>query len=144
MLNLAKALNADIFTSFIDYEKTFQDAKQARIIQISTTRKLPTPLIRNKLWKIFEKYSYPRYDFYIFSGVWCISAAWRLHPNLLYLHTPPRHLYDLKEYNISKMKPVQKQLASFLIKMSPLILLCVLEVRGMTVMRLETLSCLFD
>lgn len=116
VLNLAKALNADIITAFVDYGKTFEDAKQNKIIQISNAKKLPISLLREKLWKFFEQYDYPKYDFYIFSGVWCISAAKKLHPNLLYLHTPPRHLYDLREYNLSKMKPVQKQLASIVIK----------------------------
>ncbi len=116
VLNLAKALDADIYTVFVDYDKTFEDAKNVRIIQIGSIKKVPAPITRSKLWKVFENYKFPKYDFYIFSGVWCISAAKLLHPNLLYLHTPPRHLYDLKDYNISKMKPIQKQLAKILIK----------------------------
>ena len=39
VLNLAKALNADIITAFVDYGKTFEDAKQNKIIQRSNAKK---------------------------------------------------------------------------------------------------------
>ncbi len=58
-----------------------------------------------RISKKFANFDFPRYDIYIFSGVWCISAAKRLHPCILYLHTPMRILYDLRMYFTHRMNP---------------------------------------
>ena len=95
VLNLARALNADVYTGFIDKKKTF-DTKGLRIISLDVHG---PRLYRNiKISKKFEKFPLPKYDAYIFSGVWCISAAKNCHPNILYLHTPMRVLYDLRAH----------------------------------------------
>ena len=106
VLNLAKALNADIYTGFIDREKTF-DTAGVKIISLGVGSG-GNILYRNR--KIQEKFSKLRlhYDFYIFSGVWCISAAENHHPNVLYLHTVPRFAYDLREYYSNSMNPVSR------------------------------------
>jgi len=107
VINLAKALNADIYTGFVDKKKTF-DLSGLKVISLGVNKNLPH-IIRNiKIAKKFERYKFPRYDIYIFSGVWCISAAKNCKPNILYLHTPPRFLYDLKYYFMSKMNPIKK------------------------------------
>ena len=61
-----------------------------------------------KISEQFARYEFPKYDAYIFSGVWCISAARNLHPNLLYLHTPMRLLYDLRRHFIQNANPAAR------------------------------------
>ncbi len=116
VLNLAKALDADVYTGFIDYDKTFEDAKSIKIISLNCRQNLPQFLRNMLISKKFSEYNFPKYDFYIFSGVWCISAAEKLHPNLVYLHTPARFLYDLKDYHLSKMSIVQRPFAKLFIR----------------------------
>ena len=115
MLNLARKLKADIYTGFIDKKMTF-DTKGIKIISLDISKKLPQLLRNIKIAKKFENYKFPKYDVYIFSGVWCISAARNNHPNILYCHTPPRYLYDLKDYFIEQSGIVQKGIFKKFIK----------------------------
>ena len=103
IINLARTLKADIYTGFIDKAKTF-DTKSLEVHSFGI--KGPQ-LYRNiKIAKTFENFKFPKqYDAYIFSGVWCISAAKNCHPSILYLHTPMRVLYDLRRYFIQKTNP---------------------------------------
>ncbi len=100
VINLARKLKADVYTGFIDENKTF-DTNGIRITSLNA-RGFGIQK-RIDIAKRFEKYEFPRYDAYIFSGVWCIAAAKKLHPNVLYLHTPMRAMYDLRDYYMSKM-----------------------------------------
>ncbi|MBI2075748.1 MAG: glycosyltransferase [Candidatus Aenigmarchaeota archaeon] len=96
IINLARALKADIYTGFADRKNTF-DMSDLNVIEIG--RRISNPLVRTVyLMEKFKRLDLTgKYDFFIFSGTLCISAA-RNRPNLLYLHTPPRHMYDLKEW----------------------------------------------
>jgi glycosyltransferase involved in cell wall biosynthesis len=100
VINLARSLKADIYTGFIDNSKTF-DTSGLNITDLGA-RGFGLQK-RLDIARRFEKYNFPRYDAYIFSGVWCISAAKRLHPNVLYLHTPMRMMYDLRGYYLERM-----------------------------------------
>ncbi len=96
IVNLAKAINADIYTGFADYEKTHKELQDINVTEIGTLIK------KSGLRTIYLMEKFKRlklnYDFFIFSGTVCISAAKNNHPNIIYLHTPPRHMYDLKEW----------------------------------------------
>lgn len=99
-------MRADLYTGFIDKNKTF-DTKGIKIHSFDI-RGGPQ-LIRNiRISKKFEKSEFPKYDIYIFSGVWCISAAKNCHPNILYLHTPMRAIYDLKDYYLQRSNPATR------------------------------------
>lgn len=100
---MARALEADIYTGFIDKSKTF-DTKGVNIHSLNIRG---PQLYRNiKIAKKFDSFEFPKkYDAYIFSGTWCISAAKNCHPNILYLHTPMRVLYDLRRYFIQRTHP---------------------------------------
>jgi glycosyltransferase involved in cell wall biosynthesis len=96
IVNLAKAINADIYTGFCDYQKTHKELQKLNVTEIGTLLKrggLRTIYLMEKFKKLKLDY-----DFFIFSGTVCISAAKNNHPNILYLHTPPRHMYDLKQW----------------------------------------------
>ncbi|HLC77336.1 MAG TPA: glycosyltransferase, partial [archaeon] len=105
VINLARQLKADIYTGFIDKKKTF-DTSGIKIVNLGVTG---PQLYRNmKIAKKFETLRLNGYDAYIFSGVWCISAVKNHKPNALYLHTPMRILYDLKQYFLDKSNPLQR------------------------------------
>ena len=109
VINLARALKADIYTGFIERDKTF-DTKGIKITSLGVRAK-GNPLVRGrKIEKVFSKLKLEGYDFYIFSGVWCISAAKNHHPNLIYLHTIPRFAYDLREYYSKQLNPFSRML----------------------------------
>ncbi len=107
MLSLARALKADVYTGFIDYNKTF-DTSGIRIISLGVSKKKPQLLRNMEIAKKFEKYNFPEYDVYIFSGAWCISAA-HSHPSILYCHTPPRYMYDLEGHFLRKSNIIKRQ-----------------------------------
>ncbi len=115
VINLAKKLNADIYTGFIDHKKTLS-FDGIKIKSLGVNKRLPK-LIRNiKISKLFEKHKFPKYDCYIFSGLWCISAVKNNKPNILYLHTPPRFIYDLKNYYLKNSNIIEKRILKKLIK----------------------------
>jgi glycosyltransferase involved in cell wall biosynthesis len=93
-ITLARAFDADIYTGYID--KGFKGLEGFRVKEIAT--KIKT----NGLKTIYLMEKFKRlkldYDFYIFSGTNCITASENHHPNILYCHTPPRYLYDLKKW----------------------------------------------
>ncbi len=97
IMNLANALKADIYTGFIDRNNTFDWLKKRNVTEIA--RKMPAGIRTVYLMEKFKSFKDFKedYDFFIFSGTMCISAVHN-HPNLLYLHTPPRHMYDLRNW----------------------------------------------
>ena len=115
VINLAKELNADIYTGFVDNKNTFSFSG-IKVVSLNVNKGLPAVIRNLKISKRFKDYKFPKYDCYIFSGLWCISAAKNNHPNILYLHTPPRFIYDLKEYYLKNCNFVQKRLLGKLIK----------------------------
>lgn len=95
IINLARALKADIYTGFVDRNSTF-DMSGLNVTEIG--RKISNPLPRTiYLMEKFKRLKLNGYDFFIFSGTICISAVHNK-PNLLYLHTPPRHMYDRRAW----------------------------------------------
>ena len=98
MLELARALNADIYTGFVDYKNTFEDIKEANVFEIGKFAKnLPSGMRIIYLMRKFRKLRL-NHDFFIFSGTICITAAENNKPNILYCHTPPRYIYDLRDW----------------------------------------------
>ena len=114
IINLAKITGADIYTGFIEYGRTFEDAKKVKITALGK-KPLINGLKTIALMERFGKIKLEGYDFYIFSGTNCVSAAKNHHPNMLYLHTPPRYLYDLKEWYI-KNSSLPGRLGLFLLR----------------------------
>ena len=98
VLTLARALNADVVTTDINWDTIekmgFMDVK---FISLGETVKIP-PLKQISASVKFAKCDfYDKYDFFIFSGNWVHFAAKKHKPNLLYCHTPVRAFYDLYE-----------------------------------------------
>ena len=100
VLNLAKALGADIYTGLIDYKKTFS-TKGLKVKSLGVKSWFPVILRNYLIAKKFEKHNFPKYDAFIISGVWCISAS-KNKPCIMYCHTPARFLYDLRGYFLKR------------------------------------------
>jgi len=113
VLGIAKGFNADIYTGFVDRKNTFSEIKDFNIIEIG--RDLPEGLRNIYLMKKFSELQVRGYDLYIFSGTFCISAVEKHKPNLLYCHTPPRFMYDLKDWFMENSGIMKKILLKLLI-----------------------------
>ncbi len=97
-LTLAKELNANIYTTNYDLEKIQKMGFYPKIYSIG---KIPLNApFRQQLASLrFRKLNLKnKYDFYIIAGDWAMSAAVNHKPNLWYVHSPTRELYDLYKY----------------------------------------------
>jgi glycosyltransferase involved in cell wall biosynthesis len=107
VINLARELKADVFTGFIQREKTF-DTSGINVVDLGVNKKLPQGIRNISIAKKFAACKFPKYDCYFFSGVWCISASQNLHPNVFYCHTPPRYMYDLQKYFMAETSGIKR------------------------------------
>ncbi len=98
-LTLARELRADIYTTNIDREKIrkmgFANVKVISIgsIPLQAPFRQQMALFRFRTLNLGKKY-----DFYIIGGDWAVSGALQNKPNLWYVHSPPRELWDLYHY----------------------------------------------
>jgi glycosyltransferase involved in cell wall biosynthesis len=113
VINLARALKADVYTGFVNPDKTF-DTKGVNIISLGVSERWPQPLRGLRMAEAFSKYDFPEYDAYLFSGVWCISAVRK--KSVLYCHAPPRYMYDLRDYYMRKAGIIKKLVMKWLIR----------------------------
>ncbi|MEA2065321.1 MAG: glycosyltransferase [Patescibacteria group bacterium] len=115
VITLAKALNADIATSFItphafnprDYgiktielttDGYFSHIPGARYLKVQSSFIFKTKFLKN-------------YDIVIYSGD-CLSAIHNVKNklNIAYIHTPPRHLYDNYQLRLKEYKFLKRQI----------------------------------
>ncbi len=100
-LILARELNADIYTTNIDKEKIKLMGFEKIIPRIHSIGKVPLnapfrqqlALARFRLLNLKGKY-----DFFIIAGDWAMSGAVNNKPNLWYIHSPIREIWDLYEH----------------------------------------------
>jgi len=105
-LHMARGLGADIFTTNIDLGKV-------RTMGFTTDRifsigRVPTEVpFRHEAtyWRFKRLNLGQRYDFYIISGDWAVGAATNHQPNLWYVFSPARELWDLSSYVRSNLVP---------------------------------------
>jgi len=98
-LTLARELRADIYTTNIDEEKIrkmgFSDIKLKSIGKVP----INAPFRHQLALRKFRKLNLGnKYDFYIIGGDWAMSGAVNNKPNLWYVHSPIREIWDLKDY----------------------------------------------
>ncbi len=113
VLTLAKALDADVITTDVDWDAVskmgFGD------LRITTLGKniMVAPFKQISASVRFARCDFSRsYDFFIFSGNWAHYAARRHKPNMWYCHTPVRAFYDLREDVIRNQKtPLHRLIA---------------------------------
>lgn len=109
-LTLARELKADIYTTNIDREKIkkmgFEDLNIISIGKVPKHAPWRQQLAHTRLRFLNLK---NKYDYYIIGGDWAISAAINHKPNLWYVHSPIREIYDLYEYVRQNMMSAWKR-----------------------------------
>lgn len=113
VMAMAKALDADIYTGFIDWENTYPELEDLHVSGLCPS------LNQWKIARLFEKHDFSQYDLVICSGTWAIAASHN-HPSLWYCHTPARWLYQMRNSSESIAaavnNPFERALVSSLIK----------------------------
>ncbi|MEK7562256.1 MAG: glycosyltransferase, partial [Patescibacteria group bacterium] len=98
-LILAKELNADIYTTNISRKKI--EKMGFKTDNIFSIGKIPVNAPAKQeaaYWKFKNLNLGKKYDFYIIAGDWAMSGAVHNKPNLWYVYSPIRELYDLNKY----------------------------------------------
>lgn len=96
VLTLAKGLDAQIITTNIDKANISKMGFKQCIKSIGRVPK-NAPLRHQKAVWLFSRYK-GNYDYYIIAGDWALSAAINNKPNLWYVHSPTRELWDLYKH----------------------------------------------
>ncbi len=102
-LTLARELNADIYTTNVDFDKIkkmgFNDLTNPNRIKSIGKVPLNAPFRQQSSLRKFRKLNLRnKYDFYIIAGDWAISGAVNNKPNLEYFHSPVNELFAFKLY----------------------------------------------
>lgn len=98
-LFLARELNADIYTTNFNQEKIKEMGFDAK--NIFSIGKIPinSPFKQEfAYWRFRTLNLKDKYDFYIIAGDWAMSGAVNNRPNLWYIHSPTREIWDLYGY----------------------------------------------
>lgn len=97
-LTLSRELGADFYTTNIDQGKIeklgFRDVNPKTIGRIPVN----APFKQQMALERFRKLKLDGYDYYIIDGDWAVSGAVSHKPNLWYVHSPIREIWDLYEY----------------------------------------------
>ncbi|MBN1389799.1 MAG: glycosyltransferase [Candidatus Thermoplasmatota archaeon] len=98
-LTLARELKADLFSTVFDMDKIkkmgFSDLNMVSIGKVPINAPFRQQLALRRFRKLDLK---NEYDFYIMDGDWAMSGAVNNKPNLWYVHSPIREIWDLYEF----------------------------------------------
>ena len=100
-LNLARGLDADVYTTNIDEEKIKKMGFADMLPRIKSIGRVPVnaPFRHQLTFYKFKKLNLAhQYDFYIIAGDWAMSAAAHNKPNLWYVHSPLNELWHWRAY----------------------------------------------
>lgn len=110
-LTLARELKADIYSTNIDREKIkkmgFYDVKLVSIGKIPLDAPFRQQLA---LWRFRKLNLKKKYELYIISGDWAVSGTVNNKPNLCYMHSPIRELWDLYKKVRQEIVPFHNRL----------------------------------
>lgn len=98
-LTLARELKADFYSTNIDEDKI--DKMGFADVKIKSIGKVPlnAPLRQQIALARFRRLNLKKkYDFFIIAGDWAVSAVVNNKPNLWYVHSPIREIWDLYNY----------------------------------------------
>ena len=104
----ARELNADIYTTCIDEEKIIKMGYKDVLPRIHSIGKVPINApFRQQLASIRFRWLNlkDKYDLYIIGGDWAVSGAVNNKPNLWYVHSPIREIWDSYGYTRQNMVP---------------------------------------
>ena len=100
-LTLARELNADIYTTNFDSEKIIKMGFSDVLPRIKSIGRIPVnaPFRQQSALRKFRKLNLSKkYDFFIIDGDWAMSGSVNNKPNLWYVHSPIREIWDLYDY----------------------------------------------
>lgn len=107
-LTLARELGADIYTTNIDPIKIRHMGFSDVLPRVFSIGKVPLnppwrqQIAQGKFRRLDLK---AKYDFFIIAGDWAMSGAVKNRPNLWYVHSPIREIWDLYPYVRESMVP---------------------------------------
>lgn len=107
-LILARELNADVYTTNIDFEKIKKMGFADVAPRIYSIGKIPlnAPFRQQlALWKFRKLNLTEKYAFFIIAGDWAMSGAVNNKPNLWYVHSPIREIWDSYKYVRNNLVP---------------------------------------
>ena len=105
-LTLARDLKADLYTTNVNKEMIekmgFQDVPVYSIgrVPVNAPFRQQATAARFRMLNLGRKY-----DRYVIAGDWAYSAAVNHHPNLWYVHSPIRELFDLRAKTRERIVP---------------------------------------
>ena len=108
-LILARELDADIYTTNIDVEKIKKMGFEKILPRIFSIGKVPVNApFRQQIALMRFRFLNPKkqYGFFIIAGDWAISGAVKNKPNLWYVHSPIREIWDLYEHTRNNTVPL--------------------------------------
>jgi len=97
-ISLAKYLDADIYTSFVDWSKVDAELKMVTVNEIGLFFKDSKLLTRAEIASRFLRLKVPSYDAYIFYGFHCLSAVSH-HPNIWFPPAVLGYIYNDAEHD---------------------------------------------
>jgi glycosyltransferase involved in cell wall biosynthesis len=107
-LILARELGADIYTTNIDKEKIQKMGFKTDNIYSIGKVPINAPFKHEfAYWKFRKLNLKNKYDFYIIAGDWAMSAVYHHQPNLWYVYSPKREIWDLYEYMRKEIIPAK-------------------------------------
>jgi glycosyltransferase involved in cell wall biosynthesis len=98
VIELSKFLNADIYTSQVNWDTVDVELKTARIYEIGCVFQGKFSK-RMEIASRFSRFSVKGYDAYIFCGFHCLSAVQRNKPNIWLTPAAMEYIYDEKEHD---------------------------------------------
>jgi glycosyltransferase involved in cell wall biosynthesis len=107
---LAKYLKADIYTTYVNWKLFRKELKGINVKEIGLIFKNAKLLTYSEIAFRFSRLRVPKYDVYLFSRLYCISAAKNHHPNIWVstgTHTP---IYEKKIHDFIKksLNPISR------------------------------------
>lgn len=100
-LTLARELNADFYTTNIDKNKIIKMGFEDVLPRIFSIGKIPINAPQKQQfasWKFRKLNLKNQYDFYIIDGDWAMAGAVNNKPNLWYVHSPIREIWDAYKF----------------------------------------------
>ena len=117
---MAKAFNAQLWAG--EYDKNaFPKGYFGELSPLSLKAYIDAPLWlkftkTGQMWHAFSRFPGQSFPWVIFSGSLSLLAHKRIDgPKILYCHTPPRLLYDQKDFYFSEMSPFKRPAMKLLI-----------------------------
>jgi len=105
---LANYFNADIYTTYVDWNNVDKELKKLKVHEIGLTFKDAKLLTYSEIAWRFSKLKLPKYDAYLFLRLYCSSASKKFRPSIWISTGILRSVYDLHDYFYEKISLWQK------------------------------------